>query len=136
MFSDFLAILNNKFAAFPLPNWFIFTLFLCFFERTHINSHPFSHVFDSNDDAFNANVSDCMPFSKKNCDVGELSLLSLVFVVVVEYEDEDEEAVINRIVFSIASARSDSFPVNFLISSLISEVEEEEEEEEEVKDIF
>ena len=133
MFSDFLAILNNKFAAFPLPNWFIFTLFLCFFERTHINSHPFSHVFDSNDDAFNANVSDCMPFSKKNCDVGELSLLSLVFVVVVEYEDEDEEAVINRIVFSIASARSDSAPVNFLISSLISE---EEEEEEEVKDIF
>lgn len=74
-----------------------------------------------------------MPFSKKNCDVGELSLLSLVFVVVVEYEDEDEEAVINRIVFSIASARSDSVPVNFLISSLISE---EEEEEEEVKDIF
>ena len=128
MFSDFLAILNNKFAAFPLPNWFIFTLFLCFFERTHINSHPFSHVFDSNDDAFNANVSDCIPFSKKNCDVGELSLLSLEFVVV---EDEDEEAVINRIVFSIASARSDSVPVNFLISSLISEVEEEE-----VKDIF
>ena len=113
MFSDFLAIRNNKFATFPVPNCVIFTLFLCFLDKTLINSHPFSHVFDSSDDAFNANVNDCMPFNRKNWLVGELSFPSVVVLCAFE--------VISRIILSIAAALSNSGPVHFLIYSRIKD---------------